>query len=305
MNLIEHPASRTDRSALLQLIHEPASAEHVEVTLLERRKFYDAMTERTPHAVGVRYEAATVRGVPGVWCRNGTRSTSAILYLHGGAYNLGSAAGYRNFAGQIANRCAADVFVPDYRLAPENPFPAAVDDAISVYVGLAETDYESIALVGDSAGGGLALVTVNLARSAPIHGEFTIRGCVVFSPWTDLALGGPSIRSHAERDPILSEAILCATATNYLGGTDASDPLASPLYGDPSGLPALQLHVGTEEILLDDAVRYTRRANEAGVEATVHLWEGMPHVFPMSLGTFDAAAAALDISADFLKTRLA
>jgi acetyl esterase/lipase len=228
------------------------------------------------------------------------RQGAAILYLHGGAYVLGSANAYRHFAGQIAARARTAVFIAEYRLAPEHRFPAALDDAKAAYRGLVEGGAQKIAIVGDSAGGGLALALLSIVQSegvAPV-------AAVVMSPWTDLALTGGSLEDRADDDPLLTKAMLSKTAASYLDEHDPRDPLASPLYGTLAGRPPIQLHVGTSEVLLDDSRRYAERARAAGVEAVAHVWEGMTHVFPSSVGTLEAAEKALSLMGTFLDERL-
>jgi monoterpene epsilon-lactone hydrolase len=167
---------------------------------------------------------------------------------------------------------------------------------MAAYRGLLALGYGSVAVAGDSAGGGLALTTVAQAQTAS--------ACVAYSAWTDLALTGASIRERAAIDPILTEWTVAGASESYLHGHDARDPLASPLYGDVAGIPPVQLQVGTEEILFDDTLRYVERANSGGVDATAHLCEGMPHIFPLSVGTFEAATNALEVSAAFLRQHL-
>jgi acetyl esterase/lipase len=258
--------------------------------------------ERTPAADGVANEAATVGGVPGWWCRPAeAQADAAILYLHGGGYGVGSAQAYRNFVGQIAARARIAAFVADYRLAPERPFPAAVEDAEAAYRGLARMGVERIAIVGDSAGGGLALSTaVRLSREAP-GGDVRPIAVVALSPWTDLALTGESLTTRAKHDPLLTRAILDAAAKHYLGAADLRTPEASPLFADLAGLPPVLLHVGDDEILLDDARRIARRLREAGGSSELHVWRGMVHVFPANVALLHAAREALDIVGEFLR----
>jgi acetyl esterase/lipase len=266
------------------------------------RGMFDEVMEHTPDAPGVIYEEGAVGGVRGIWCRpQSSRPGVALLHLHGGGYVLGSAHAYRHFVGQIAARAGAAAFVPDYRLAPEHPFPAAVDDAKAVYRGLTELGTQRIVIVGDSAGGGLALVLLSVAHADAVAGRgLAPLGALVMSPWTDLALAGPSLQSRADDDPMLTREMLRVTAASYLGMQDSRNPLASPLYGSLTGLPPIQLHVGTSEILLDDALRYAERARAEGVQVTGHVWEGMTHVFPSSVGILDAADEALNIMTAFL-----
>jgi acetyl esterase/lipase len=301
--IITHALSLADAQALEKLRTDSAAqratlAAGPPPSLEQMRADYDANVSLTRPADGMTYEPATVGGVPGVWCRpKDSRADAAILYLHGGAYVLGSSVGYRNLGGQIAARSTTHVFVADYRRAPEQPFPAAVDDSVAAYNGLVELGFRAIAVAGDSAGGALGLATIASTRSA------SVRPCaaVLFSAWSDLALTGQSFQERAARDPQLTPQILSNGAAGYLRGHSAHDPLASPLYADVTGYPPLQFHVGTEELLLDDTIRSGEKAQAAGDEATIHVWEGMVHVFPRFVGTFEAAPAALDIAAAFLR----
>jgi acetyl esterase/lipase len=256
------------------------------------RDSYDALLAQVPPAESLVYSGGEVGGVPGVWCiPKGHRPSGALLYLHGGVFVFGSAHGYQHFVGQIAARAGARAFVADYRRAPEHPFPAALDDSRAAYRGLTH-QVEHVALVGDSAGGGLAL---SLLRDEPLA-----RCGILLSPWTDLALTGGTMVSKAAADPVLSRAALDGGAEQYLGSGDRKDPRASPLYGRTRGTPSIQVHVGTAEVLLDDSLRL---AKEDRVE--VHTWDDMPHVFPSSIGLFEASSAALDLMAAFLREKLA
>ena len=234
----------------------------------DARARFDDVMEHTPDAPHVTYETSNLNDVNGIWCTPaGAHPKAAILYLHGGGYVLGSPHAYRHFAGQIAARSKAAVFIAQYRLAPEHAFPAALDDAKAAYRGLVESGARAIAIVGDSAGGGLALGLLSAVASERV----TPVAAVVMSPWTDLALTGGSLEDRAEEDPLLTKEMLSKTGASYLRGHDPRDPLASPLYGDLAGRPPIQLHVGTSEILLDDSRRYAERARSAGVEATLHV----------------------------------
>lgn len=270
------------------------------------RPAFDELMAGTPAADCVRYEAASVGGVPGWWCRpTDADAATAILYLHGGAYLLGSAEAYRNFVSQIARRASAAAFIPDYALAPERPYPSAVDDAVAVYRGLASQGYLRIAVAGDSAGGGLALVAMALTMAASRDGSIPVpRAAAVMSPWTDLAVTGESSKKRAPHDPLLDRETLLRAAKLYLGRHEAEDPAASPLRGDLAGLPPVLLHVGEDEILLDDARRYADYLSQAGGSAELHVWQGMVHVFPANLAMLRAAREALDLLGDFLRRHL-
>jgi epsilon-lactone hydrolase len=302
---IDHPLTAKDEAFIAALSAEAAPLKG-KMDGPHARATFDEMMEHTPAAPGVTYEEATVGGVRGTWCRpKNARPGVALLYLHGGGYVAGSAHAYRHLVGHIAARANAASFVPEYRLAPEYAFPAAVDDARAVYRDLVELGAQRIVTLGDSAGGGLALVLLSVAHADAVDGRgLAPLGAVVMSPWTDLALTGPSFQSRADDDPLLTREMLAVTGASYLRTQDARNPLASPLYGKLTGLPPIQLHVGTREVLLDDALRYTARARAAGVDATAHVWEGMPHVFPSNVGSLDAADQALSVIAEFLVERL-
>ena len=296
-----HPLDPADRASLVA-IRAAAAAAKGSVD----RGALDTMMDQTPDAPGVTYERGTAGGVSGTWCRpEAPRPHRAILYLHGGAYIAGSAQAFRHLAGQIAARSRAVAFVPDYRLAPGQPFPAAFNDAYAAYRGLLKPLTRGVAVVGDSAGGGLALALIAaLAADAPESGLLAPCGGAVMSPWTDLALTGSSLVDRADADPFLTRDSLAQAAARYLAGADARTPRASPVYGDLSGLPPLSVHTGMDEILLDDSRRYARQARAANVDIALHLWDGMPHVFPSTVGTLNAAREALDAMGTFLRERL-
>ncbi|MFA6265182.1 MAG: alpha/beta hydrolase [Pseudolabrys sp.] len=271
----------------------------------EARPMFDAMFAATPPVADVRAEAATVGGIAGFWLRvSNARPGARILYLHGGGYVLGSAKALTHFAGQIAARIGTDAFVPDYRLAPEHPFPAAIDDAVAAYRGLVADGTERIVVVGDSAGGGLTLALLPIIAADKTVGMVQPIGAAVMSPWTDLALTGDSFETRAEADPIFTRRVLQGFADLYLQGQDAANPKASPLYARHDGLPPIRIDVGDDEVLLADSVRYAERAQAAGVEITLSVWEGMPHVFQSSLGQFRAAEQSVNAISDFLRQRL-
>jgi len=305
MTEIYHKEHLLDRAAMVAIRAMIALQPKADLTP-EGRAAFDDLMGRTPPADTVTYEAAEVGGVPGWWCRTPEATPgSAILYLHGGAYVVGSAQAYRNFVGQIADRARVDAFVPDYGLAPERPFPAAVDDAEAAYYGLVAAGASRIAIVGDSAGGGLALVTAT-RMTAAARGSLAPKpvAAVAVSPWTDLALTGDSMTTRAGHDPLLTHGTLEQARITYLGDTDPKDSRASPLYGDLTGLPPVMLHVGEDEILLDDARRMADRIEIAGSGAELHIWQGMVHVFPANLALLRAAPEALEIIASFLRHTL-
>jgi acetyl esterase/lipase len=305
MSITHHEEHLIDRAAMLAMRAMIALQPAADLGP-DGRPGFDELMEKTPAADGVDYEPAILGGVAGWWCRPmHAEPDAAILYFHGGAYVVGSARAYRHFAGQIAARAGAPAFVADYGLAPERPFPAAVEDAEAAYRALAETGVSRLAIVGDSAGGGLALVTTERMTGAAREGVVPRPvATVALSPWTDLALTGESIVARAGRDPLLTAAALEAACERYLGRHDPRDSRVSPLYGDLAGLPPVMLHVGEHEILLDDARRYAERLGAAGSACELHVWEGMVHVFPANLALLRAAREATDGIGAFLRRHL-
>jgi epsilon-lactone hydrolase len=272
---------------------------------VEARGQFDAFMESVLPRDDVTFEADTLGGIPGLWVHPADwRSDDAIVHLHGGWFNFGSAKAYRHLVGHIAARAGARAFIPDYRLAPEHPFPAATDDVLACYQGLAERDVHRIALTGDSAGGNLALVLASRVtrEAAPINA--TLVAVAVLSPVTDLTLSGASYETRADADPLFTRPQVAELVHSYLGSADAKQPLASPLHGRHSGMPSTRIHVGDDEVLLEDSLQYVERAVAAGVDARADVWMGMPHGFPGSIGRLKAAAQALDAIGAFLAARL-
>jgi acetyl esterase/lipase len=266
------------------------------------REPFNGIMERVSLPENVTFQPDTVGGISGLWCKPGNaRSGEAILHLHGGWFNWGSAQAYRNLVGHIAAKTGVEAFIPDYRLAPEHPFPAAVHDVQACYRGLAERGIRRIAISGDSAGGNLALVLLSLLNASS---DVAPVGAAVLSPLTDLALTGPSFETRAEADPYFIRPQVEGLVRSYLGDADPKNPLASPLNGNLAGLPPICIHVGEDEVLLDDSRRYFERALAAGVDVRLDVWEGMPHGFAGSIDRLAAAAGALDAIGAFLTQRL-
>jgi|SRR6188768_1265586 len=272
----------------------------------QRRGSFNDLIGSVSAVPGVEYEAASVGGVPGFWCHPpDARSGAALLYFHGGAYVVGSPRAHRHFVSQIASRARAATFIPQYRLAPEQRFPAAVHDAQACYRALREATPGPIAIAGASAGGGLGLILLNLASAeAKLSGRPPPVAAALLSPWADLSLSGDSLRTRGEADLALSAETLGSAVNHYLAGHDPRDPLASPLYANLAGLPPIQIHVGDDEVLLDDSVRFVERALSAGVDARLDIWQGMLHVFAISVGRLNAATRALDALGAFLARHL-
>jgi acetyl esterase/lipase len=263
------------------------------------RATYDAFISATPFAEGVSSEQVDAAPVRGWWVRPCVAEhDDVILYLHGGGYLAGSAKAYRGLASQLASRTRRPVFVLDYPLAPETTVPAAPDAVMAAYEWLRTNGSGRIAFAGDSAGGGLSLVT--LARLAHTSRPSAALAGVVFSPWVDLAFTGASMKDAHIDDPLLTYEYLQAGARMYLGAADSRDPLASPLFGDLSRLPPVLIQVGSDERLLDDARQYSERAAGAGSPVRLEVWEGMHHVFQVNVAHLQTSGVALDRAAAFL-----
>ncbi|MEV0799670.1 alpha/beta hydrolase [Kribbella sp. NPDC050281] len=230
----------------------------------------------------------------------GADGDAVILYLHGGGYVVGSARTGANLAAPLARRTGLPAVSLEYRLAPEHPFPAAVDDALAAYKELLGSGRQ-IVIVGDSAGGGAALATLVAARR---EGLPLPVAAAVFSPWVDLTLSGESMDARGDLDPLFSRAHMAGYAEHYLAGHDPSDELASPLLADLTGLPPLLIQVGSAEVLLDDSLRLAVRAAQHDVDVSLDVVAGAPHVYPLMAGVMDEADEALDRAAHFLTVRL-
>jgi monoterpene epsilon-lactone hydrolase len=252
-----------------------------EASPAELRATFEGMLATFPLDEEVTFQELTLGGVPALQSADpGADLGRVVLYLHGGGYVGGSPTAYRTLWSRLASAAGARGVAPAYRLAPEAPFPAAVEDALSAYRDLLQQGVEpaDIALAGDSAGGGLAVALLLAARDAglPMPSSVTL-----LSPWTDLACAGASMAGKAAADPSLTPAGLRLRAADYLAGHDATDPLASPVEADLTGLPPLLVHVGTAEVLLDDATRLAARAAACDVRTSLEVWPDMVHVFAL------------------------
>jgi len=272
---------------------------------IEARGQFDARMESVLPRDDVTFETDTLGGIPGHWVHPANwRSDEAIVHLHGGWFNFGSAKAYRHLVGHIVARAGTRAFIPDYRLAPEHPFPAATDDVLACYQALAARGVHRIALTGDSAGGNLALVLASRVTGEAASISATLVGVAALSPVTDLTLSGATYETRADADPLFTRPQVAELVHSYLAGADAKHPLASPLHGRLSGMPSARIYVGDDEVLLDDSLRFVERAVAAGVDARVDVWMGMPHGFPGSIGRLKAAAQALDAIGAFLAETL-
>jgi epsilon-lactone hydrolase len=248
------------------------------------REAYDTLGQVVPADPGAEVTEAVAGGRPALDVRpRGEEPGRTVLYLHGGGYAIGSPVSHRSLATHLAVAARARVVVLDYRLAPEHRFPAAVDDALGAYRALLDggAPPSALAVAGDSAGGGLTVATLLAARDAGLP----LPACAVcFSPWADLTQSGATIDTKATEDPMVRKLDLDRWAEAYLGDHDPKDPLASPLFGDLGGLPPLLVYVGSREVLLDDSVVLVERVREAGGDATLHVGEGLIHVWPQFAG---------------------
>ncbi len=299
-----HPLSKEDSAAVAALRSVVAPMKGKLEGTAGRGPFNDIM-ERVAFPEGVTFKAAMVGGISGWWAKpSQSRKGTAIIHAHGGWFNWGTAHAFRNFVGHIALSTGVNAFIPDYRLAPEHPFPAAVKDLEACYRGIVDNGVTKIALTGDSAGGNLALVLLSITSAQVFNGGIAPVGAVVFSPVTDLALTGESFDTRAAADPYFTKSQAARLVHSYLGETDPRNPLASPLYGDLSSMPPVRVHVGDDEVLLDDSRRYVERAVTAGIDAKLDIWMGMPHGFVTNVGGFTAATQAHKASGAFLTGRL-
>jgi epsilon-lactone hydrolase len=271
----------------------------------EQRRLLRELVSAQPLPAEVTVTAAALGGIPTAEITvDGIEARHVVLYFHGGVYVIGDAFLAAELASQVGRRTDAKVISVDYRLAPEHPYPAAVDDALAAYEallhgGIASSD---IFFAGESAGGGLAIATLVNARD---HGLPLPAAAFVMSPYVDLTLTGTTMESRREVDPLLNRELLEARVTDYTSGQNAALALISPAFADLSGLPPLIIQAGTHEVLLDDAVRLAQRAITADVEVTLDITPGVPHVFQAYSAILDEAAAALDRAGAFLSAHLA
>lgn len=270
----------------------------------ERRVQIDAMGAAAPLPDGVKVETLNLGGVPAerVTPRNADASR-AIFWLHGGGYCIGGCASHRGWAARMAEASAATAYTVDYRLAPEHPYPAAVDDAVAAWRAfLAEGhDPKRTVIGGDSAGGGLTVATAVAARDA---GLALPAGLHLVSPWANLTNKSPAYEAKAETDFIITQAGIDDFAANYLlGGLDPNAPLVSPVFADLTGLPPMLIQVGSEEVLMSDSVLLAERAGLAEVDVTLRIWPGMVHIWPF-FAQLSAAAKATAESAAWIRSRV-
>jgi acetyl esterase/lipase len=291
---------RDNLDAILRQSAFPAGLDVAE----QRRQLRELLSAQ-PLAAEISVTAAALGGVPVAEITvDGIEPRHTVLYFHGGVYVLGDAAQAAGLASQIGRRTRATVISVDYRLAPEHPYPAAVDDALAAYQALLDhgTAPADIAFAGESAGAGLAIATLVNARD---HGLPLPAAALAMSPYADLTLAGTTMDTKRDADPLLSRENLQARIPDYTAGHDPALGLISPIFADLSGLPPLIIQAGTHEVLLDDAIRLAAQAATADVQVTLDITPGVPHVFQAYYPILDEAATALDRAGQLLSAYLA
>jgi epsilon-lactone hydrolase len=283
---------------------QKASASQSPPTLEKLRATFAPAGRLYPVPDDVRVTEVDAGGVPAHWLTApGADTGRVLLFLHGGGFELGSLRSDGELAARLGRASGMRVLFPEYRLAPEHPFPAAIDDVRAAWRWL-RTDQglsaRSIAVAGDSAGGGLAVALLVATRDA---GEALPAAATLMSPTVDLTSSGASMTERVDQDPFSTPALLRQLASDYLAGADPKTPLASPLFASLSGLPPLLVLVGTADLLLSDSERLAAAATEAGVDVTLEIGEGLPHVYPIMFGTPEAAEATEQIG-KFLRARV-
>jgi acetyl esterase/lipase len=271
----------------------------------EARAGFEQVASMFPVDADIKREVVSAGGIKAEWVSAPDADAGrAVLYLHGGGYVIGSINTHRSLAARLSRASKARLLVIDYRLAPEHPHPAAVDDSVAAYRFMLAQGLKParIVVAGDSAGGGLTVATLVAIRDAklPLPGA---GACL--SPWVDLEGIGESMTTKADVDPIVQKAGLLQMAAAYLGGKAPRTPLAAPLYADLSGLPPLLIQVGTAETLLDDASRLAERARKAGVTVTYEPWESMIHVWHLFAPMLDEGQQAIDRIGEFVRKQAA
>lgn len=295
-------ASPESRQIRATLVHDEDAPD---VPLVVQRQEWEAFAAQAVLPPGITIEPVDVAGRMGEWVSSPHATTRQVLYLlHGGGFTSGSCVTHRELAARLCLASGLRVLLLDYRLAPEHPFPAAVDDAAAGYRWLLAQGVgpDQIVIGGDSAGGGLALAALLRLRE---RGLALPAAGVLISPWLDLALAGDSMRTHAAIDPLCSQAALRSAAAHYLGDASPRSPQASPLYADLRGLPPLLVQVGADEVLLSDSTRLAERARAAGVAVELEIWGEMWHVWHAWAGVLPEGQQAIERIGAFVRQQLA
>ncbi|MEJ2626014.1 MAG: alpha/beta hydrolase [Pseudolabrys sp.] len=262
------------------------------LSLAQSREAFRAMVRKAPRpprdTETVHVDAGGISA--DIVTRSASHADRWVFYLHGGGYRIGSPEAYRHFTWRVADAVHARVLIIRYRLAPEHPFPAALDDALAAYRWLLRQGPKEIVGMGDSAGGGLTLALLMRLRD---EGMRLPDAAAVMSPWTDLALTGASLEENAAADPMINAGDMPQAAADYLAGADPCNPYVSPLYGDPAGLPPVLIQVGGDEVLRDDAVRMADRLSATNPRSELQVWPLMPHVWQAYAPVMPEARAAI------------
>ena len=272
-----------------------------DVPIEDRRAAMDKL-DTIPRPRKVSYVDTVVGGVPAIVATaTEVPPVRHILYIHGGAYVVGSPKSHIAMCARLAKRAAATVTVIDYRLAPEHVYPAAIDDCVAAYRAIiSDVDPASVTIAGDSAGGGATLSTLGVLKA---HGDPMPGAVYVLSPWTDLTASGESVVTRAPFDPLFDGHGLPEAAVTYAGDTPLDDPGVSPLFADPTGYPPTLIQTGIDEILLSDSTRLAERYEAAGVDVRLDLREDLWHVYPMLAGYMPEATEALVRAAVFIREK--
>ena len=274
-------------------------------TIEELRAGFATLAKQYPPAADAVFERVTVSGVPAEWVSiKGGKQQPLILYFHGGGYCIGSAGTHRDLVSRLCRVAGGRALSVDYRLAPENPHPAAVHDGVAAYRWLRKQGVpaKSLVVAGDSAGGGLALATLLALRDG---GDELPAAGICISPVTDLAKEGESMRTRVDLDPTVNPKSSTRYAQWYIGGADPKTPLGSPLYADLKSLPPLLILVGTSEVLFDDSTRFAEKAKQAGVNCELEVWEEMVHIWPFFAAELPEGRQAIDRMGAFIKKHAA
>jgi acetyl esterase/lipase len=271
--------------------------------LEQARQDFEALLATLPVDPDLAFDGMKLGGVPALHCKTGPAHAGALIYVHGGAFISGSAQGYRGLAANIGKAAGLVTYALDYRLAPEHPFPAAIDDVLAAYRALLDSGMkpDRIAIAGDSAGGGLTLAALVKIRD---EGLPLPAAGYLLSPWADMTCSSVTMESKAEEDPALDQEGLRVAAGQYLSGAAADEPLASPVYSDLSGLPPLLVQVGSAEILLGDSLAIAARAGSEGTHVQLEIWPEMVHVWQAFAFMLDEGQSAIDAAGQFLRARL-
>ena len=296
--------SQAELNRLIDKIQKEFSTWTHGISVPEMRASWDRLFTDLRDLAPVKKQGVSAGGVPAEWLDGpGARSDRAVLYLHGGGYVLGGVDSHRDLIARLSAAAGARCLGLNYRLAPEHPYPAAVEDAVAAYRFLLSQGFapERLAIAGDSAGGGLTAATLLALRDRKLP---LPAAAALLSPWVDLEGVGESMNGGVADDPMVRKDLVALMAPTYLNGANPREPLASPLHADLRGLPPLLVQVGRREVLLDDSVRFARAAQRAGVDVSLEVWPGMIHVWQIFAAELEEGREAIDRLGEFLRKHL-